>query len=95
MAVYAVTYTYNDDVATRDARRATHREYLASLPELLISGPYGADEQPGALLLFRAASKDDVVALVEKDPFHGIVIGAFSVTEWSPVMGPLKDAFTV
>jgi uncharacterized protein YciI len=93
VAVYAVTYRYNDDVATRDALRATHREYLAALPELLISGPHGADEPAGALLLFRAGSKDAVVALVEADPFRADVIAEYSVAEWSPVLGPLKDAF--
>lgn len=94
MSIFAVTYTYSDDVALRDAERAAHREYLAGLDELVISGPWGADEPAGALLLFRAASADDVRALTARDPFveKGVVV-AQDVHAWLPVLGPLKDAF--
>ena len=71
MTIFAVTYRYSDDVATRDALRTEHRDYLRGLADrglLLVSGPFGADEAPGALLLFRADDKAHVDALVEKDP---------------------------
>lgn len=94
MSIYAVTYTYSDDVALRDAERASHRAYLAGLDELVISGPFGADDPAGALLLFRGASADEVRALTAEDPFvkAGVVTDAV-VREYLPVLGPLKDAF--
>lgn len=97
MSIYAVTYTYSDDVALRDAERATHREYLAGLAEagrMVVSGPWGADEPAGALLLFRGDSADEVRALTAQDPFVkvGVVVDQV-VREWLPVLGPGKDAF--
>jgi uncharacterized protein YciI len=97
MPVYAVTYRYSDDAATRDAVRPAHREYLRGLAEqglLLVSGPYAADEPPGALLLFRAGSKEEVRAALESDPFRtsGVLLEA-TFTEWSPVTGPLAAHF--
>jgi hypothetical protein len=57
---------------------------------LLVSGPFGPDEAPGALLLFRADDKAHVDALVEKDPFTPSgVIAETDSTEWEPVIGPL------
>ena len=63
MSIYAVTYDYSDDAALRDEHRASHREYLAGLAEegiVLVSGPWGPDEAPGALLIFRGDSVDAV-----------------------------------
>ena len=92
MTIFAVTYRYSDDVATRDALRTEHRDYLRGLADrglLLVSGPFGADEAPGALLLFRADDKAHVDALVEKDPFTPSgVIAQTDTTEWEPVIGP-------
>lgn len=97
MSIYAVTYTYSDDTALRDAERASHREYLAGLAaegRMVVSGPWGADEPAGALLLFRGDSADDVRALTAADPFVqvGVVVDQV-VREWLPVLGPGKDAF--
>jgi uncharacterized protein YciI len=96
MAIFAVTYRYTDDTTTRDNVRAVHRDYLRGLAEqglLLLSGPYGADEAPGALLMFRGDDKAQVTALVEKDPFttNG-VIAETEITEWEPVIGQLLSA---
>jgi len=97
MTIYAVTYRYSDDVATRDRVRPEHREYLRGLAErghLLLSGPYGPDEPAGALLIFRGADKAEVGALVEKDPFTvNNVIVSSEIVEWDPVLGPLADQF--
>src|SRR4029453_5694386 len=61
---------------------------------LLVSGPFGPDEAPGALLLFRADDKAHVDALVAKDPFtlSGVIAEPDS-TEWEPVIGPLLPGF--
>ncbi|MCI2416628.1 YciI family protein [Saccharopolyspora sp. K220] len=97
MTVFAVTYRYTDDPAARDEFRPEHRDYLRGLADrgiVAVSGPYGADEQAGALLVFKASSKDEVFALVEKDPFkiRGL-IAEVAVTEWEPVIGPLAKEF--
>ncbi|MEU8484795.1 MULTISPECIES: YciI family protein [unclassified Streptomyces] len=95
MPIYAVTYTYTDDSAARDAVRPAHREFLGALVEQginLVSGPFAAGEAPGALLLFRAADKQAALAVTETDPFRvqGLVSDV-SVQEWTPVIGPLAD----
>lgn len=98
MAVYAVTYTYAENsTAARDQHRPAHREYLNELSERgvnLCSGPFGPDDTPGALLLFRADSAKEVLAYTEADPFRieGLVADT-SVREWSPVLGPLAKKF--
>jgi uncharacterized protein YciI len=95
MTIYAVTYRYSDDATTRDRVRPEHREYLRGLADrglLLLSGPFGPDEPAGALLIFRAADKAEVSALVEKDPFTiSEVITSVEVEEWEPVIGPLRS----
>jgi uncharacterized protein len=96
MTIYAVTYRYSDDVAKRDRVRPEHREYLRGLADrglLLLSGPHGPSEPPGALLLFRAADKAEVSSLIEKDPFTiNEVITATETVEWEPVIGPLRSS---
>ncbi|MDF9715756.1 hypothetical protein INN71_10715 [Nocardioides sp. ChNu-153] len=96
-SIYAVTYAYSDDVTLRDEHRAAHREYLAGLADegrMVVSGPWGADEAPGALLLFRGGSADEVRAMTAEDPFVTIgVVVEQTVRAWEPVLGPGKDAF--
>ena len=73
MTIFAVTYRYSDDVATRDALRTEHRDYLRGLADrglLLVSGPFGADEAPGALLLFRADDKAPRRRTRREGPLH-------------------------
>jgi uncharacterized protein YciI len=99
MTIFAVTYRYSDDVATRDALRTEHRDYLRGLADqglLLVSGPFGPDEPAGALLLFRADDKAHVDELIDKDPFttSGVIAEA-TTAEWEPVIGPLLPAPTV
>ncbi len=97
MPVFAVTYRYTDDADRRAVVRPTHRQYLGGLTEqglLLVSGPYAAAEAPGALLIYKAATKEEVLAAVEEDPFsvEGLVAEA-TVTEWDPVSGALAGQF--
>ena len=93
MAVFAVHYTYDKGQdAQRDLYRAAHRGYLRELlaeGSLLAAGPYVDDENPGALLIFSAASADVVVQQLTIDPFvaNGLVSNA-DVREWSQAMGP-------
>jgi uncharacterized protein YciI len=98
LAVYAVTYTYAENSAdARDQHRPAHRAYLDELSTQgvnLVSGPFGAEDAPGALLLFRADSAKEVLAYTEPDPFRveGLVSDV-SVREWIPVLGPLAKEF--
>jgi uncharacterized protein YciI len=97
MPVFAVTYRYTDDADARSAIRPSHREYLRGLAEqgvLVVSGPYAATEAPGALLLFRAGSKDEALAATAQDPFRVEgVVSEVTVTEWEPASGPLAEHF--
>ena len=75
MPTYAVRYTYDERTDVRDTFRAEHRSYLSALAEhgtLLGSGPF-TDGDPGALLVFRAASpevvvRERVVPVVHRSP---------------------------
>lgn len=93
MPIYAVTYSYSTDDATRDQVRPAHRDYLRELVDqgaLLLSGPWASGELPGALLLFSTDDRDAVEEIVAKDPFtEAGVIEEYAVTEWEPVLGAL------
>jgi uncharacterized protein len=73
-----------------------HRDYLRGLAGQglrLLSGPYGRNEAPGALLLFRADDKAQVHMRVEKDPFTTSgMIAKTETAEWDPVIGSLLTA---
>ena len=91
MPTYAVRYTYDERTDVRDVFRAEHRSYLAALAEhgtLLGSGPF-TDGDPGALLVFRAASPEVVGAILDDDPFvrEGLVADS-DVRAWDVVLGP-------
>lgn len=91
MPTYAVRYTYDERTDVRDHFRAEHRAYLSALAEhgtLLGSGPF-TDGDPGALLVFRAASPEVVAAILADDPFvrEGLVADS-DVRAWDVVLGP-------
>lgn len=90
MAFFAVRYTYADDPRL-DEVRPEHRRFLGSLAEqgtLKASGPYVDVDPAAALLIFEAASADEVRETLSADPFQreGLVVG-IDVTEWNPVIG--------
>ena len=93
MTVYAVRYTYIDDTERLGAIRPVHRAWLAerlAAGELLASGPFA--DGAGALLVFRAASRDDLDARVAQDPYRaGGVLAEVEVREWQQVFGPWTD----
>ena len=77
------------------ARRATLREdhlalarAAAARGELLLGGAL-ADPVDGAVLLFRAESREAVERFVAADPYvrHGLVT-AWRIREWTTVVGP-------
>lgn len=92
MSVFAVVYSYTDEHERREEIRPSHRAFLERLGEVnLCAGPFGPDEDAGALLLLRATSKEKALALTEDDPFrtHGLVSNVH-VRQWLPSLGELS-----
>lgn len=93
MNLYAVEYSYVPDTAALDEHRPAHREFLRALvPDpLLVAGAYQQTDEPGALLLVRAASAQEVEELLNADPFNveGL-IAERRVRLWNPGIGTLE-----
>ena len=93
MSIFAVSYTYSDDVATRDEVRPSHRAFLRALNTdgvVRASGP--VDGGVGALLILEAESADAALAVLDEDPFalRGLVAER-GVRQWDVVIGGLAE----
>jgi len=94
MATFAVTYHYGADTApARDQRRPEHVEFLKRHfdgKRLLLSGPFGADEQPGAELIWDASTKAELESVLDQDPFsvNGL-IAERDVRQWNIFFGAI------
>lgn len=94
MPLFAVTYAYGKETAAgRDEVRPRHREFLEQQFQqdvLRVSGPFGPGEDPGALLLIEADSKEAVAELLDGDPFatSGLVAER-TIRQWDIVFGSL------
>lgn len=90
MNTYAVNYFYTASPEAIAEVRPIHREWLAeqlASGTLLASGPMV--DNPGALLIFRASSAEELSALLDNDPFDiAGFIGERVITQWNPVFGP-------
>jgi uncharacterized protein YciI len=93
MSIYAVSYTYSDDVATRDEVRPSHRDFLRGLNAdgvVRASGP--VDGGIGALVVLEAESAEDALGILDADPFQVRgVIAERSVRQWDVVIGGLAE----
>jgi uncharacterized protein len=93
MSIFAVSYTYSDDVATRDEVRPAHRDFLRGLNAegvVRASGP--VDGGIGALVVVEAESADDALRILDADPFEVRgVIAERSVRQWDVVIGGLAE----
>lgn len=89
MSYFIVFYEYSAAEDELNRVRPTHREYLKSRSELVMSGPYvGGDA--GAALIFQADNLEHIEEIVSKDPFMTAgFIGSWSAREWNPVAGKL------
>ncbi|ANY09336.1 YciI family protein [Pseudonocardia sp. HH130630-07] len=95
MPTFAVIYTYTSDHERRFAARDEHRSYLAGRPELLVAGAWAPDEPAGGLLVFRAADRAAVQAVLDDDPYAAAgVIADVQIREWAPPLGPVAGALT-
>lgn len=94
MATFAVRYTYDQRTDLQDEVRPEHRAYLRGLAErglLHGSGPF-SDGAPGALLVFEAADRGALDALLAGDPFaRAGVIAEADVRAWTLVIGPWAE----
>ena len=93
MSIFAVSYTYTDDVATRDEVRPGHRDFLRGLNAdgvVRASGP--VDGGIGALVIVEAESAEAALRILDADPFalRG-VIAERSVRQWDVVIGGLAE----
>lgn len=92
MSIFAVTYTYGAPEEQLATLRAEHRDYLAGLPELLVSGP--ASDSREAVLVLRAESRSQVESLLAADPFvKAGFVAEHVVRDWKPILGPLSENF--
>ena len=93
MSIYAVSYTYSDDVVTRDEVRPSHRDFLRGLNAegvVRASGP--VDGGIGALVVVEAESAEDALRILDADPFQVRgVIAERSVRKWDVVIGGLAE----
>jgi uncharacterized protein YciI len=91
MALFAVIYRYVDDAATLDEHRPRHRDHLRPLFEkghLVVSGPFTARGEPGALLIFRADAVEQVAGWLDDDPFKALgLIVEREIRAWTPTFG--------
>lgn len=88
--IFAVQYTYLDDIAALDEHRPAHRAFLGELAdqgELLLSGPLKAGT-PSALLIVRGQHAEEVRSLLRRDPFQvQSLVTQVEVHPWNPVLG--------
>ena len=88
MALAAVLYTYNDLPELRAKHLGAHREFLANLPNLVLSGP----TSDGSGLLLFEGELAAVEAAMDDDPFRAVgLIEVRRVFEWTPVLGSWMD----
>jgi uncharacterized protein len=93
MNTYAVNYFYVADDETMAEVRPIHRAWLTQQLEagvLLASGPLV--DNPGALLIFKAESLEELAGLLDQDPFDQAgCIGERVINQWNPVFGPWSN----
>lgn len=95
MAYFIVEYVYDASRAgEQDAVRPHHREFLQGLAERginIASGPW-VGSTPGAHIIVRGDSAEQVLGVLDDDPFHvGGFLAERTIREWNPVIGILAD----
>ena len=90
MPIFCAAYSYDPGAgATLDEVRPAHRDWLATQPALLASGPTDAG---GAILVWEGASASEVEAVLDEDPFHVAgVVAERRVVGWDIVRGRWRD----
>lgn len=93
MAIYCVTYTYDDREELRNEMRPSHRNYLQSLHDkgvVITSGPTVGTDPAGAILILEASNSTEALQALDGDPFWTReIISDRGLVEWTPVIGSL------
>jgi uncharacterized protein YciI len=93
MNTFVVTYTFSAKPAEVDQIRPTHRVWLKDQLDsgsLLASGPMV--DRAAALLVFRAETIEELIALLDQDPYEITgIIGERTVEQWNPIFGPFSS----
>ncbi|HVX29022.1 MAG TPA: YciI family protein, partial [Nitrolancea sp.] len=80
---FAVVFGYENQQRIAETRPA-HRAYLATLQEngkLVTAGPFVDDS--GALIIYEADSEDDVIEIIQHDPFHEAgIFSTYLIRPW-------------
>jgi uncharacterized protein len=95
--IFTVEYSYPADTTLQDIHRPAHLAYLKDrleTGELLLSGPWGADEVPGGLLVYKVEDRAGIDTILANDPFViNNVVSEKRVHNWRPIVGPASSAF--
>ncbi|WP_198947643.1 YciI-like protein [Haematobacter missouriensis] len=91
MMHWLLIYDYvNDYLERREALRADHLAHARAAVargELALGGAF-ADEPPGAVIIFRAPSREVVERFARADPYvTGGLVSGWTVRQWTTVVG--------
>jgi uncharacterized protein YciI len=82
--LYVSYVKYLADPARVERVRAAHQSYAQAIKAnggLVMAGPFADDS--GAMFIYRARSKDEAMALIQKDPYHTEgVFESYALSEW-------------
>jgi uncharacterized protein YciI len=87
MKNFLILIKYKVDMAIVEEHTPAHREYLKSqyaAGRLLMSGPFVP--RIAGVIWAQAASRDDVQAMIDSDPFYKNGVADWEVIEFNPVM---------
>jgi uncharacterized protein len=93
MAIFSVTYHYEDQPDLLDLHRPAHREFLTSClgkPGLMAAGRTLGSALDQALLLVEATGPEEVATMLDLDPFwiEGLITRR-EIREWTIAIGSL------
>lgn len=94
MGIYVVRMDHPNG-AGWNTHVAEHVRYLQELIEcgrLIASGPLKDTPLRAGFLIFRAATLDDVKAMIHADPFsrENLIVG-LDIQQWDPLFGQLSE----
>lgn len=82
--LYVSYVKYVSDPARVERVKAAHQSYAQAIKAsggLIMAGPFADDS--GAMFIYRARSKDEAMALLQKDPYHAEgAFESYALSEW-------------
>ena len=91
-STFVVLLSYVAPLDAVDALLPEHRLWLSeqfASGRFLASGPQVPRE--GGVVIARAESREELLAVIATDPFHRAGIATYSVVEFRPTAGPLAE----